>query len=113
MKKSIQKIKNQGTVLITVIMLILAMMTLAIGILSALGSQGLLGQSQVSRIKADQLAKGYFWRYYYLTANGNNTTALFNGNEVLDNQTYTIVQAVTANTGPYGTTNTITTTVHQ
>ncbi|MCX5681765.1 MAG: hypothetical protein NT079_05795 [Candidatus Omnitrophica bacterium] len=112
MKKTTQQTKNKGSVLITVIMLILAMMALAIGILSALGSQGLLGQNQVSRIRADQLAKGYFWRYYFQTAN-SGTSAPFTGTEVLDGQTYTITQTVTSiPPGPWGT-NTITTTVHQ
>ncbi len=88
MKTNIKKNKKNGSVLVTVIMLILAMMALAIGLLSAIGSQGVLGQSEVSRIKAEQLSKGLFWRFYHET-NLSGTPTSITSSETLDGRTYT------------------------
>jgi hypothetical protein len=87
-KKSILKNENKATVLITVVMLTLAMTTLAVSILSAIGSQGLLGQNQVDRIKAEQLSKGAFWKYYIQRATTGSDAAVVI-TETLDGKTYT------------------------
>ncbi len=99
------KIMNnkKGIILLTVIMLVLAMTTLAVGILGAIGSQGLLGQNQVDRIKAEQLAKGYFWKSYMQgTATGTAGTGM--SSETINGKFFTIgVSAPNPGTGPSGT----------
>jgi len=100
---------KKATVLVTVIMLITAMSALAVGILSAMGSQGVFGQNQVDRIKAEQLAKGYFWKLYHEQAiSGANATQV--GTVTLDGKTYTIGVTSAGTAGPGGT-STVTTTV--
>lgn len=101
---------TKATVLVTVIMLILAMTILSIGILSAMGSQGLLGQNQVNRIKAEQLAKGVFWKYYIQHATSGSTSSV-TVTETLDGKAYT---ATATAAGPfiYGPRYTITTTTN-
>lgn len=79
--------KNSGSVLVTVIMLILAMMALAVGLLSTIGSQGLLGQGQVSRIKAEQFSRGLFWKFYH-EANYSGSPTGFNETVTLDNHQF-------------------------
>ena len=86
-EKNIAKNENRGSVLVTVIMLILAMMALAAGLLSAVGSQGLLGQSQVNRIKAEQFSKGLFWKFYHET-NVDGTPSSISSSVILDGKTY-------------------------
>lgn len=87
MKKNIFNNKNRGSVLVTVIMLILAMMSLAVGLLSVIGSQGLMGQSQVNRIKAEQFAKGLFWKFHHET-NMSGTPTAISSSVTLDGTTY-------------------------
>jgi hypothetical protein len=95
---------KKATVLVTVIMLITAMSALAVGILSAMGSQGVFGQNQVDRIKAEQLAKGYFWKVYYETALNGGSPSTVATPVVLDGKTYTVSIAVGGSAGPNGTT---------
>ena len=85
-KPNIFKKETRATVLVTVVMLIMAMTALCVGILSAMGSQGLLGQSQVDRIKADQIGRGAFWKYYIQRANGDPSALTVT--ETLDGKTY-------------------------
>lgn len=68
MNKFFKKVQTDQSaiILVTVIMLILAMMTLALGLLSILSSQGVFGRYQIDRIKAEQLAKGIFWYHYIM-----------------------------------------------
>ncbi len=108
--RSISNISNKkATVLVTVIMLITAMSALAVGILSAMGSQGVFGQNQISRIKAEQLAKGMFWKLYYQRAlTGTNPSIV--GTETLDGKTYTMSATSAGSAGPGGTA-TVTTTI--
>ena len=87
--------KNNATVLVTVIMLTLAMTTLAVGLLSAIGNQGFSGQNQVDRIKAEQLAKGAFWKYYSERMLGTTGSA---PSETLDGKTYSTAVAFNATT---------------
>ena len=111
MKKNIEKKENKATVLITVIMLILAMTTLSIGILGAMGSQGLLGQNQVDRIKAEQLAKGAFWKYYTQRATTGATGAIVEV-ETLDGKTYTATATAAGVSGNPNNTFPVTTTTN-
>ena len=96
-------VNNSGVVLITVIMLILAMMTLALGLLSALASQGVFGQHQIDRIKAEQLAQGIFWYEYIrqVTGSANPVPAQIQ----LDGKTFDIAVTPTLGGGPGGTTD--------
>lgn len=87
MERNIPKNGNSGSILVTVIMLILAMMSLAIGLLSVMGSQGLLSQNQVGRIKAEQFAKGLFWKFHHETNISGNPTAI-SSSVTLDGTTY-------------------------
>jgi len=110
MKNDLIKKEDKATVLVTVIMLVLAMTILSIGILGAMGSQGLLGQNQVDRIKAEQLVKGAFWKYYIQQAQGNLSAVTIT--ETLDGKTYTAtVSPAVAAAGPHST-YTITTTTN-
>lgn len=109
MKNILSLSTNKATVLVTVIMLITAMSALAVGILSAMGSQGVFGQNQVDRIKAEQLAKGAFWKSYYEAAiTGTKTPQLIS--ETLDGKTYTAGTSISGSAGPSGT-STLTSTV--
>lgn len=110
MKKDIFKNENKATVLITVIMMVLAMTTLSIGILGAMGSQGLLGQNQVNRIQAEQLAKGAFWQFYIRRAT-TGVSAPLTITETLDGETYTASASTDVpGTGPENTSEITTTT---
>ena len=53
---------NSGLVLVSVLAISIAMIVVAIGVLNSNVSLTLSGQRQVDRIKADQIAKGQFWR---------------------------------------------------
>ncbi|MDD3375595.1 MAG: hypothetical protein PHY73_07750 [Candidatus Omnitrophica bacterium] len=44
--------------------IIMALSILAVSVISLAGSQAYLGQAQVDKIKAEQLAKGAFWVNY-------------------------------------------------
>lgn len=103
---------KHGSILVTVIMLILAIMALASGLLSSIASQGTLGQSQVKKIKAEQFAKGLFWRFYHQT-NFSGTMTPLSETIPLDGQNYTgtVTIAPSPTKSPLITTNTITTTV--
>ncbi|MDP8266682.1 MAG: hypothetical protein P9M07_07035 [Candidatus Aceula meridiana] len=103
MIKIFKKIKNDQSaiVLITVIMLVLAMTTLALGLLSALASQGVFGQHQIDRIKAEQLAQGAFWLEYMSQVTGDpNPTP---GSIVLDGKRFTIASQTSLGGGLNGT----------
>jgi NADH:ubiquinone oxidoreductase subunit 5 (subunit L)/multisubunit Na+/H+ antiporter MnhA subunit len=111
MEKNIQKDKNRASVLVTVIMLILAMMALAVGLLSVLGSQGLLSQNQVNRIKADQFSKGLFWKFHHETNLSGNPAAV-SSSVTLDGKVYTGTVTM-GSTPPYPElTNSVTSTVN-
>ena len=53
-----------GSTLIIAISTIMALSILAMSVLSLSGSQLYLGQAQINKIKAEQLAKGAFWVNY-------------------------------------------------
>jgi hypothetical protein len=55
---------NKGMILVMATAIIMALSILAISVLSIAGSQSFLGQRQVDRIKAEELAKGAYWVYY-------------------------------------------------
>ncbi len=82
-----KKYNESGIILLTVIMLVMAMSTLAIGIFGVMGSQGLLGQNQVDKIKAEQLAKGATYLRYMNNVSNAGTPAL---KETLDGKDFTI-----------------------
>ena len=67
-----RRIKNEsGIILVTVLAICLVMITLVIGLLSTNANFVNIGQGQMDRIKADQLAKSNFWRNYMsLTTSG-------------------------------------------
>ena len=106
-------IKNEsGVVLVTVLAISLIMITLVIGLLSTNLNFVNLGQNQIDRIKADQLAKATFWRNYMSLSTGNGvsaTPAVPLSQQVTDsshiaNKSFTpSVTAVGVNAGPNGT----------
>ena len=70
------RIKNEsGIILFTVLAICLVMITLVIGLLSTNANFVNIGQGQMDRIRADQLAKSNFWRNYMSkTTTGNPYT---------------------------------------
>jgi len=106
MIKTFRKIKTDQSaiVLITIIMLVLAMTTLALGLLSVLASQGVLGQHQIDRIKAEQLTQGALWFEYIQQATG--AAGSLPTEIELDGKTFSIAPpTVTPGGGPNGTTD--------
>ena len=60
-----RRIKDEsGIILLTVLAICLIMITLVIGLLSTNANFVNIGQGQMDRIRADQLAKSNFWRNY-------------------------------------------------
>ena len=67
-----RRIKNEsGIILLTVLAICLVMITLVIGLLSTNANFVNIGQGQMDRIRADQLAKSNFWRNYMSLSTGN------------------------------------------
>jgi len=93
-------------VLIMVLMSIIIMMIFSIGVISRGVSGTKSSESQIDRIKSEQLAMGAYAKSYSdLTAGGAMNTAY---SATLDNKTYT---ATVVNNGPGGPNNTNTLTI--
>ncbi len=63
MLKKIQKNKS-GVVLVSVLAISIVMIIVAVGVLNSNVNLTLSGQRQIDRIKAEQIAKGQFWKNY-------------------------------------------------
>ena len=94
---------ESGVVLITVIAISFVMMVLTLSLVSINRNQITSGQRQIERLKAEQLAKGYWWRYYLATMNG--TPFVIPPAQPLNGKNYTIsVVTGPIGLGPNGTT---------
>jgi hypothetical protein len=92
---------ESGMVLIMVVMAVVAMMVFSIGVVSRGVSQTKSSESQISRIKVEQLAIGAYAKAYSDYAAGG--VAPTNLSITMDNRTYV---ANVVNNGPGGINNT-------
>ena len=98
-----------GSTLIIAISTIMALSILAMSVLSLSGSQAYLGQAQINKIKAEQLARGAFWvNYISLLTSGASFTIPVT---TLEGTDFTTTLTTTTGTGPGGTTDSVVTVV--
>ena len=105
-------IKNEsGVVLLTVLAISVIMITLVIGLLSSNLNFVNVGQNQLDRIKADQLAKATFWRNFMSLTTGNGVSPTpvvlmqqqVTGRPAVNKPFTPSITAVGLNGGPNGT----------
>ena len=71
--------KNQsGLVLVSVLAISIVMIIVAVSVLNTNVNLALSGQRQINRIKAEQIAKGQFWRNYASLRETNAPTGPLN-----------------------------------
>ena len=104
--KMFRQLRNNesGVVLIMVVMTVVIMMIFSIGLVSRGVSQTKSSESQIDRIKAEQLAMGVYAKAYSDRAAGLAMNALTTYNATMDNKTY-FVNVVDSGGGGINNTN--------
>ena len=95
----VKSLKNEsGVVLVTVIVMTLVMMIFAAGILGLNVSQVTVGEREVERIQAQELALGAWWQNYStLYAGGEPDGSTFI--EPMDGKNFTVITTKTSDDG--------------
>ncbi len=108
--KTLKNKKASTLVLATVI--VMALSILAISVISVAGSQSYMGQAQVDKVKAEQLAKGLLYQEYMQTISDGNLGGTTVNTITLDGKDFSSkVVMVNDGSGPLGT-NPVTITVN-
>jgi Tfp pilus assembly protein PilX len=94
---------NAGFTLILSTVLVFTLTILALSVLSLTQSEYNLGQAQIDRIKADQLAKGILFKQFTTAINNGMPFTDESGSETLDGKTFNYQATVTNDgSGPLG-----------